>query len=123
MKTDQVIAYYDGLCLICVREMKVYERRGQGRVVLQDVNGEIPDDVDREKALAALYLRKSDGTLVDGWDAFIAIWERSPGFGWLAALTRPAIIKWPLDKIYRFLAPYRPRRKCADGACEIKSKF
>ncbi|MEE2525422.1 DUF393 domain-containing protein [Hyphobacterium sp. HN65] len=121
MKTDKVIAYYDGLCPFCVHEMKVYERRGQGRVVLHDVNGDIPDDVDRKAALDALWVRKADGELVTGWDAFISIWERSPGFGWLAALTRPALIKWPLDKIYRFLAPYRPRRKCADGACQIES--
>ncbi len=121
MKTDSIIAYYDGLCPICVHEMKVYVRRGQGRVLLHDVNGDIPDDIDRQAALDALWVRKSDGALVTGWDAFIAIWERSPGFGWLAALTRPTVIKWPLDKIYRFVAPYRPRRKCADGACEIKS--
>ncbi len=121
MKTDIVIAYYDGLCPVCVHEMKTYERRGQGRVLLHDVNGDIPGDIDRDAALKALWVRKSDGTLVTGWDAFIAIWERSPGFGWLAALTRPAVIKWPLDKLYRFLAPYRPRRKCADGACQIES--
>lgn len=119
MKTDQVIAYYDGLCPICVHEMSVYRRRGQGRVLLHDVNGDIPDDVDRKAALNALWVRKADGTLVAGWDAFIAIWERSPGFEWLAMLTRPVFIKWPLDKIYRLLAPYRPRRKCADGACQI----
>jgi len=121
MKTDPVIAYYDGLCPICVHEMQIYVRRGQGRVVLHDVNSDIPDDVDRQAALDALWLRKSDGELVTGWDAFIAIWERSPGFEWLATLTRPVFIKWPLDKLYRFLAPYRPRRKCADGACEIQS--
>lgn len=121
MKTDIVIAYYDGLCPICVHEMGVYQRRGQGRVLLHDVNGDIPDDIDRQAALNALWVRKSDGELVTGWDAFIAIWERSPGFGWLAALTRPAVIKWPLDKLYRFVAPYRPRRKCADGACDLQS--
>lgn len=119
MKTDHVIAYYDGLCPLCVHEMKAYERRGQGRVILHDVNGDIPDDVDRKAALNALWVRKADGTLLTGWDAFIAIWERSPGFEWIATLTRPAVIKKPLDAIYRFLAPYRPRRKCTDGACQL----
>ncbi|GJL97651.1 MAG: hypothetical protein DHS20C06_14680 [Hyphobacterium sp.] len=119
MKTDRVIAYYDGLCPLCVHEMKAYERRGQGRVILHDVNGDIPDDVDRQAALDALWCRTSDGQLITGWDAFIAIWERSPGFEWIATLTRPAIIRKPLDAIYRFLAPYRPRRKCADGACQL----
>lgn len=121
MKTDNVIAYYDGQCAICVHEMKLYERRGEGRIILHDVNGDIPDDVDRKAALDALWVRKADGDLVTGLNAFIAIWERSPGFGWLAVLTRPKWINVPLDRIYRLLAPYRPRRKCADGACEIQS--
>ncbi|WP_421785608.1 thiol-disulfide oxidoreductase DCC family protein [Hyphobacterium sp.] len=121
MKTDPVIAYYDGQCTICVHEMNAYKRRGEGRIVLHDVNGDIPDDVDRKQALDALWLRKSDGELVTGLDAFIAIWERSRGLGWLAALTRPSFINRPLDKLYRLIAPYRPRRKCADGACEIES--
>ena len=87
MKTDPIIAYYDGLCPICVHEMKIYERRGDGRVTLDDVNTDIPDDIDRDAALAAL--------------------------------TKPAPIRIPLDALYRFLAPYRPRRKCADGACAL----
>lgn len=119
MKTDPIIAYFDGLCPICVHEMKIYERRGGGRVILDDVNGDIPNDVDRKAALDALHVRLSDGTLVDGWAAFIAIWERCEGWGWLAILTRPAPIRIPLDALYRFIVPYRPRRKCADGACAI----
>ena len=118
MKTDAVIAYYDGACPICVHEMKLYERRGRGRIILEDVNGDIPADVNRQAALDALHLRLGDGTLLTGWDAFIAIWERTPGMGWLAAATRPWPIRKPLDAIYRLLAPYRPRRKCADGVCE-----
>lgn len=119
MKQDAVIAYYDGACPICVREMSVYERRGQGHVVLHDVTGDIPDDIDRQAALDALHVRLADGRVVTGWSAFSEIWRVTPGMEWLAKLTGPAPIRRPLDWIYRKLAPYRPRRKCADGACEL----
>ena len=119
MKPDTVIAYYDGACPLCVHEMKLYERRGQGHVVLHDVTGDIPDDIDRQAALDALHVRLDDGRVVTGWSAFIEIWRVTPGMSWLAALTSPAPIRVPLDWLYRKLAPYRPRRKCADGACQL----
>ncbi|MHA6287393.1 thiol-disulfide oxidoreductase DCC family protein [Maricaulis sp. CAU 1757] len=113
-----VIAYYDALCPICVREMRHYSRFGEHIIKLQDCNGDIPDDVDRDAALEAMHVRLPSGELVTGWNAFIAIWERLPGWHWLAMLTRPAPIRIPLDWVYRRLAPYRPRRTCRDGACE-----
>ena len=117
--TGPVIAYYDALCPICRREMGHYARYGDHIIRLEDVNGDLPGDVDRQAALAALHVRLPDGRLVDGWAAFIAIWERLPRWHLLAALTRPAIIRVPLDALYRWLAPMRPRDRCRDGVCEV----
>lgn len=114
-----LIAYYDDLCPICRSEMFAYRRQGQGLITLQDCNGDLPADVDRDAALAALHVRLPDGQVATGWDAFIAIWERLPRWRWLAHATRPAFIRKPLDVLYRWLAPYRPRRKCRDGVCDI----
>ncbi len=114
-----IIAYYDALCPICRMEMNRYARHGEHIIRLQDCNGDLPADVDRDAALAALHVRLPDGRVETGWKAFIAIWERVPGWGWLAALTRPAPIRVPLDILYRWLAPYRPRQKCRDGVCDI----
>ncbi len=114
-----VIAYYDDLCSICQAEMFAYRRQGEGLIQLHDCNGDLPADIDREAALAALHVRLPDGQVATGWDAFIAIWERLPRWRWLAAATRPALIRKPLDVVYRWLAPYRPRRTCRDGACEL----
>lgn len=117
--TGPLIAYYDALCPICCAEMKRYARHGDHIIRLQDCNGEIPDDIDRDAALRSLHVRLPDGTVVDGWLAFLAIWERLPGWRRLAWLTRPDFIRKPLDRIYRWLAPYRPRRTCHDGVCEL----
>lgn len=117
---EPVIAYYDALCPLCRKEMGHYHKRAPEMIIMQDCNGnDLPADVDRDAALASLHVRLPDGRLVDGWDAFIAIWERTPGFGWLAAVNRPWIIRKPLDWIYRRLAPLRPRDKCRDGVCEV----
>ncbi|RKR03888.1 thiol-disulfide oxidoreductase DCC family protein [Maricaulis maris] len=115
---NAVIAYFDGLCPICRHEMAGYARRAPDLIQLHDCNGELPGDVDREAALASLHVRLPDGVVVDGWIAFLAIWERVPGWGWLAWLTRPAWIRVPLDRLYRWLAPYRPRQVCRDGICD-----
>lgn len=114
-----VIAYYDGLCPICCAEMDHYRERSNGLVKTQDCTGpDLPDDIDRDKALKSLHLRLPDGSVVDGWDAFIAIWERTPGLEWLAAINRPWIIRKPMDILYRLIVPFRPRRTCRDGVCE-----
>jgi len=117
--TGPLIAYYDALCPICRREMGHYARHGDHIIRLHDANGDLPDDVDREAALASLHVRLPDGQLVDGWRAFLAIWERIPGWGLLAWLTRPAPIRIPLDALYRWLAPMRPRDGCRDGVCGV----
>lgn len=114
-----VIAYYDGLCPICRSEMHVYAKHGAHLIVLHDCNGEIPDDIDRDAALASIHVRLPNGQIVTGLDAFIAIWERLPGWHILAKLTRPAFIRIPLDRLYRFLAPFRPRKTCRDGVCDV----
>jgi predicted DCC family thiol-disulfide oxidoreductase YuxK len=115
--TAPLTAYYDGLCPICVAEMTHYAEHGKGKIILHDCNGDLPADVDRDAALAALVVRLPDGQLVDGWNAFLALWSVLPGYGWLARLTRPAVIRIPLDRLYRWLAPYRPRRRCSEGIC------
>jgi len=115
-----ITVYYDGLCPICCREMDYYHRRAPDLVRLQDCTGEdLPGDVDRDEALRALHIRMPDGSLVTGWDAFIAIWERTPGMRWVAAINRPWIIRKPLDWLYRLIVPFRPRRTCRDGVCEL----
>lgn len=114
-----LIAYYDGLCPLCVAEMRQYAKLGEDVIRMQDCNGDLPPDVDRDAALAALHVRLPDGRVVDGWRAFMAIWERTPRMRWLAWLTRPAFIRIPLDAIYRFLAPFRPRRRCTSESCQL----
>jgi predicted DCC family thiol-disulfide oxidoreductase YuxK len=116
-----VIAYFDGQCPVCVAEMSRYAKHGEHLVRLEDCTGEtLSDDVDREAALKALHVRLPDGSLVVGWAAFIAIWERLPGWRVLAWLTRPAPIRIPMDALYRLIAPLRPRRTCAEGSCQPK---
>jgi predicted DCC family thiol-disulfide oxidoreductase YuxK len=117
-RTGPVIAYYDALCPICRIEMDRYARHGKDVIRLEDCNGDMPADVDRDAALGSLHVRLPDGQVVDGWLAFIAIWERLPGWRWLAFLTRPAPIRVPLDRLYRRLAPYRPRQTCREGICK-----
>jgi hypothetical protein len=57
-----------------------------------------------------------------GLDAFIAIWQRVPGFSWLARLAQIPGIYFAMNVGYHLFArvrPWLPRRKreCESGVC------
>jgi len=99
----QTTVYYDGACPVCSREIAQYRRaRGAESLNFIDVTGcdeaALGPDLTREAALAAMHVRRPDGTLVQGARAFADIWAalpafrplawamRLPGAGWLADL-------------------------------------
>lgn len=114
-----VTAYYDGHCPICRSQMHRYAKYGRHLVILHDCTGDLPADIDRDAALAVIHVRLPNGQIVTGWNGFIAIWERLPGWHILAKLTRPPCIRLPLDWAYRLLAPWRPRTTCRDEARDV----
>ena len=68
-----------------------------------------PDRVHRE-----MHVRRSDGSVAVGVDAFIAIWETLPKFRWLARLSRRKPVHVVLRIGYAVFArvrPYLPRRR------------
>jgi predicted DCC family thiol-disulfide oxidoreductase YuxK len=108
---DRPVAYYDGACPICAREIGLYRRQeGADRIRWVDIGtmNDLPD-LSREQALARFTVRKADGSLVSGSSAFILIWKELPRFRWLAALSSSAPLAWLLDKAYGIFLILRPR--------------
>ena len=105
--------YYDGACPLCRAEIATYRRlAGSDQLDWVDASGCNPqalgNDLDRERALARLHLRRADGTLVDGAAAFIELWSALPAWRWLARLGR-----WPgmlpvMELAYRVFLKVRP---------------
>ena len=111
---DRLTVYFDGACPVCSREVEVYDRIDRaGTIGWHDVSkneGDLgKDGVSQSDALARLHARLPDGQIVTGVEAFIAIWERLPGFRLLAPLARRHPIRWLLERGYDWYAPRRTR--------------
>jgi predicted DCC family thiol-disulfide oxidoreductase YuxK len=111
---DRLTVYYDGACPVCSREVEIYDRIDRaGTIGWHDVSesegGLGRDGVTQCDALARLHARLPDGQIVTGVEAFIAIWERLPGFRLLAPLARRHPFRWLLERGYDWYAPRRTR--------------
>ncbi|MCZ8132795.1 MAG: DUF393 domain-containing protein [Steroidobacteraceae bacterium] len=87
----ELTVYFDGDCPLCSREIASYRgQRGADEIAWVDVArcaGEaLGPGLDRGAALARLHVRRADGSLVDGAAAFTTVWDRLPGYRWLARL-------------------------------------
>jgi predicted DCC family thiol-disulfide oxidoreductase YuxK len=106
--------YYDGQCPLCRREIAFYQRLDRkGAIRWHDISRDagdlVYDGIDRQTALDRIHARRPDGTIVTGAAAFVAMWERLPGFACAApvARTRPALAL--LERGYAWFAPRRNR--------------
>jgi predicted DCC family thiol-disulfide oxidoreductase YuxK len=114
--------YYDGACPLCQREIRAYKAMpGAEQMQWQDVAEgpeQIAPDLQRGEALARMHVRKADGTLVSGAEAFAMMWQVFPKTRWLGKLaaTRPSL--WILEPAYRGFLWLRPLwRKQGSKAC------
>ncbi len=78
--------YFDGSCPLCAREIAFYRRRCAGDAARWvDVSRESPAalgaGLTRDQALERFHVRRADGTLCSGADAFTELWAEMPGMG------------------------------------------
>jgi predicted DCC family thiol-disulfide oxidoreductase YuxK len=105
---------YDGGCPLCRREIAHVQglaaQRPDSALCFIDVSTPAcalsPDD--RAEVLARFHVQRADGSRLDGAAAFVAMWERLPGWRWLARMAR-----WPgampaLEWAYRGFLRVRP---------------
>jgi predicted DCC family thiol-disulfide oxidoreductase YuxK len=104
---------YDGACPLCRREIALYRRLNSAAPVQYcDVSrpgGPLPPGRSRLELLARFHVVRSDGRVLDGAPAFIALWAVLPGWRWLARLARLPGAPWLLDRGYQGFLRLRPR--------------
>ncbi|MFO1149045.1 MAG: DUF393 domain-containing protein [Alsobacter sp.] len=107
-----LMVYFDGSCPLCSAEIGHYSRQ-RGAECLRFVDASVPGadagpGLGIEQAMARFHVRMPDGRLLSGAPAFVAIWNRLPGWRWPARLARLPGVTRALDAAYRAFLPVRP---------------
>ena len=114
-QTDELTVLYDGSCPLCRRE--IAHVRGLASTCetsgLRFLDVSAPscrlDADEKTRLLARFHVERSDGTRLDGAAAFVAMWDRLPGWRWLARLARAPGVLTALEWAYRGFLRLRPR--------------
>lgn len=120
----QLTTFYDGGCPLCSKEIAHYRRIDRaGRVRWVDITT-APEalaaaGLDQATAMRRLHVQDTDGRLLQGVPAFVAIWRQLPGYRRLAGLVQGLRLTGPLDLAYGRFADWRFRRRCAEGTCAV----
>lgn len=106
---------YDGGCPLCRREITHVQRLAAKSpdsalcfVDVSDRHSALTAD-QRAALLARFHVKRADGLVLDGAAAFVAMWERLPGWRLLARLARVPGALTALEWAYRGFLRLRPR--------------
>ena len=120
--------FYDGACPLCVREIRMLQRRDRcQRIRFVDIAAADFDaasvNLTWQTLMERIHGRLPDGTVVEGFEVFRRLYA-AVGFERLVALTRVPGIKQVLDFAYRTFAKNRLwlTGRCLDGSCELHSQ-
>ncbi|MBK5941551.1 thiol-disulfide oxidoreductase DCC family protein [Halochromatium roseum] len=116
--------FFDGGCPLCSREIAHYRKIDRdGRIqwidITQEADALAGAGLDLPSAMRRLHVQASDGRLLSGVEAFVAIWQRLPRWYLLAGLVTRLRLTQPLEWGYQRFAERRFRQRCAEGACTL----
>jgi predicted DCC family thiol-disulfide oxidoreductase YuxK len=122
--------YFDGACILCSREIEHYRKidRAQALRLVDIADPRFKaetEGLDPVRVQKVMHVRKADGTLVTGVDAFREIWLHLPRYAWASRVAGWPGIRSVLEVGYHSFAairPWLPKRKrpedeCASGVC------
>lgn len=103
---------YDGACPLCRREIGVYRGLQPSTPVcwsdVSDADTVLPEGTSRAQLLARFHVRDSQGQLLSGARAFLALWATLPGWRSLALVGRVPGVAWGMERLYRLFLRARP---------------
>lgn len=113
---DTLTVLYDGGCPLCRREIAHVQglagRRPDSALCFIDISADAPAGAafaaERATLLARFHVQRADGSRLDGAAAFVAMWQRLPGWRWLARLARLPGMLPLLERAYRGFLRVRP---------------
>ena len=119
MSQEKINVFYDGGCVVCSAEISHYMSKDhEGKVCFIDINDENFNasqfGFSDQELHENLHVTTESGEVKKGVDAFIAIWQTIPGFGFMAKFFRYEPF-YTLSQMGYFvfakIRPYLPRKK------------
>jgi predicted DCC family thiol-disulfide oxidoreductase YuxK len=125
--------FYDGLCVLCSREIEHYRKQsGADAFKFIDITDSNFDaaahGVDPYAVHKNMHVKDANGTLHVGVDAFRAIWKQLPKYNFLYQWTQSQNVQKIMSICYfgfTKVRPYLPRKKanCEQSPyCEINTQ-
>jgi predicted DCC family thiol-disulfide oxidoreductase YuxK len=109
---QSITVLYDGACPLCRREIGIYRGLQSDTPVcfsdVSDATQPLPPGTTREQLLARFHVRDTNGQLLSGAEAFLALWATLPGWRWLARVGRVPGAAWVMERAYRLFLHTRP---------------
>lgn len=107
---EAVTVYYDGSCLLCAREIGLYQNSEGGEAIaFCDISrNPPPQGLTREQAMVRFHVATADQGMTSGAKAFIALWLSLPHWRWLGKVASVPPMPSILEAVYRLILPARP---------------
>ena len=89
MNNMGITVFFDGLCPLCSREIEHYKRQnGADKILFKDITEPSfhpqAEGVDPVLVHKVMHVKRTNGSMALGLDAFIEIWKNLPSFTWMA---------------------------------------
>ena len=128
--SQKVKVYYDGLCVVCSKEMDVYKKKDvEKKIHFIDISSSVFDasleGLDSQKVKKVLHVKDSHNKLHTGVDGFIAIWDVLGILRPLSKMAQSRFLRPFFDLGYFSFAkirPLLPKKKCDQGNCHLHGK-
>lgn len=129
MKNEQLTVFFDGACVLCSKEIEIYQKKDSAKKVrwidISQPTFRAEDfGVDPVRIHVEMTAKRGE-QIYEGVDSFIEIWKEVPGFSWAARLAQLSPIHLGLRMGYAVfvkIRPYLPRKSCDTGACDFRGK-
>lgn len=109
---SRLTVYYDGSCPLCTAEIEYYATRSGGDrldyVDVSDPETDLGPGLAQKEAMSRFHVRRPDGSMASGADAFILVWQALPAWHWVAQTASRPGTKAILRIGYRLFLPIRP---------------
>ena len=115
-KSETLKVLYDGACPMCRTEIAhvkgLANKTPASGLLFIDISSNDPQlacyQDDKEQLLARFHVERMDGSRMDGAQAFVAMWERLPGWQWLARFSKIPGMLFLMELAYKGFLKIRP---------------